>query len=134
MKVLNLFLVLTCKIEALFYATSTNIMGVFYDGNSSVPILTASNVKLNYDKTAERLIYYDVGDLKTVKLDGSDIRTIGTVSLHRFTVDFMERKVYYLTSLFRALKAVQIENGTITDVSGSLGSSIDDLDIDITNK
>ncbi|XP_028406424.1 cubilin-like [Dendronephthya gigantea] len=73
--------VLTCKVEAIYYATTDAIKGVFSDGNTTVTILSATNVKLNYDSGTKRLLYYDGTSLITVKLDGRNITKLSPTDI-----------------------------------------------------
>ena len=126
---------LTCKVDAIYYATSSEVRGVFSDGNSTVTILSESSVNLNYDYSSERLIYYDGSSLISVKLDGSDTMTIASVSsLLRFAVDHLTRKVYYLTSLFRNIRGIELDNGNQTDLNLNLGFEVEDLDTYPSNR
>ena len=125
---------LTCKVDAIYYATSSEVKGVFSDGNSTVTILSESGVRLNYDYSSERLIYYDGSSLISVKLDGSDAMTIASVSsLSRFAVDHLARKVYYFTDLFRKIRGIDLNNGTQTDLNLNLGQ-VEDLDTYPSNR
>ena len=120
------FTELTCKVDAIYYATSSAIKGVFADGNSRETILSESNVKLNYDYFSERLLYSDGNDLISVKLDGSDPNTIVSgISLLRFAVDAMSRKVYYITSLFRNIHSIDINTGNENNLNITLGDVVD---------
>ena len=126
---------LTCKVDAIYYATSSEVKGVFSDGNSTVTILSESGVNLNYDYSSERLIYYDgSSSLISVKLDGSDAMTIGSVSsLSRFAVDHLARKVYYVTDLFRNIRGIDLNNGNQTGLNLNLGP-VEDLDTYPSNR
>ena len=120
---------LTCKVDAIYYATSTEVKGVFSDGNSTTTILSKSDVKLNYDYSSERLIYYDGSNLVSVKLDGSDAKTIAPViTILRFAVDHITRKVYYLTDLFKKIYSIDLDGGTATDLNLGLEGNVKDLD------
>lgn len=126
---------LTCQVDAIYYATTNAIKGVFSDGNSTVTILSATDVKLNYDSGTKRLIYYNGKSLTTVKLDGSDSNTITSLtSLSRFTVDHVARKVYYTTSLFKALRIIDLNTGNTTALNPTNIADIDDLDSDPDNR
>ncbi|XP_028415962.1 adhesion G protein-coupled receptor E1-like [Dendronephthya gigantea] len=127
--------VLTCTVDAIYYATTSAIKGVFSDGNSTVTILSATNVKLNYDSATKRLIYYDGSNLITVKLDGSDPITIrgSLTTLDRFTVDHIKRKVYFITNLFKKVSIVDLVTGNLTDLNPTDIVNADDLDSDPTN-
>jgi hypothetical protein len=130
-----LFSDLTCKVDAIYYATSSQVKGVFSDGNSTVTILSESDVKLNYDYSNERLIYYDGNNLISVKLDGSDPTTIATVAtLLRFAVDHETRKVYYITNLFKKIYSVDLNTGSATELVLNLGSDVEDLDTYPSNR
>ena len=121
--------------DAIYYATSSAIKGVFTDGNSTVTILSESNVKLNYDYFNERLLYSDGSDLISVKLDGSDPNTIVSgISLLRFAVDGVSRNVYYITNLFRNIRGIDLDAGNTTDLNLQLGFGVVDLDIDPVNR
>ena len=121
--------------DAIYYATSSAIKGVFTDGNSTVTILSESNVKLNYDYFNERLLYSDGSDLISVKLDGSDPNTIVSgISLLRFAVDGVSRNVYYITNLFRNIRDIDLDAGNTTDLNLQLGFGVVDLDIDPVNR
>ena len=123
------FTELTCKVDAIYYATSNAVKGVFADGNSTVTILTKSNVKLNYDHYSERLLYYDGSNLISVKLDGSDPTTITSIStILRFAVDDISRKVYYITDLFQNIYSTDIDTGSQTNLNIDLGNDVVDLD------
>ena len=125
---------LTCKVDAIYYATSSEVKGVFSDGNSTVTILSESGVNLNYDYSSERLIYYVGSSLISVKLDGSDAMTIASVpSLLRFAIDHLARKVYYLTDLFRNIRGIDLNNGNRTDLNLNLGQ-VEDLDAYPSNR
>ncbi|XP_028416436.1 fibrillin-2-like [Dendronephthya gigantea] len=126
---------LVCTVDAIYYATTSAIKGVFSDGNSTVTILSATNVKLNYDSGTKRLIYYDGSKLITVKLDGSDPITIrgSLTTLDRFTVDHIKRKVYFITNLFRKVSIVDLDTGNLTDLNPTDIVNADDLDSDPTN-
>ena len=134
------FLVLTCKVEAVYYATVSDIMGVFATGNSTaVSILTASNAKVNYDKFRERLIYYtSTSGLLSVKLDGSDSQTLGSsedTNIGQFAINYLTRKIYFVTVSFRDLKSIDIDTKVISAINSSFrASSIKDLDTDTANK
>ena len=120
--------------DAIYYATSSAIKGVFTDGNSAVTILSESDVKLNYDYFSERLLYYDGNDLISVKRDGSDPNTIASgISLLRFAVDAVSRKVYYITNLFRSIRRIDLDTRIMTDLNLNLGAVVD-LDTDSTNR
>jgi hypothetical protein len=128
------FVELACKVDAIYYATSSQVKGVFSDGNSTVTILSKSDVKLNYDYSSERLIYYDGDNLVSVKLDGSAPITIAPVaSLFRFAVDHITRKVYYLTELFRNIHSIDLDSGNATEINLSLGN-VEDLDTYPSNR
>ena len=136
---LFVFLVLTCKVEAVYYATSSDIMGVFATGNSTVSILTASNAKVNYDKFSERLFYYtSTSGLVSVKLDGSDSQTLGSsedTNIGQFAINYLTRKIYFVTVSFRYLKSIDIDTKVISAINSSFrASSIKDLDTDTANK
>ncbi|XP_028413538.1 pro-epidermal growth factor-like, partial [Dendronephthya gigantea] len=126
---------LVCTVDAIYYATTSAIKGVFSDGNSTKTILSATNVKLNYDSGTKRLIYYDGSKLITVKLDGSDPITIrgSLTNLDRFTVDYIKRKVYFITSLFKKMSIVDLDTGNLTDLNPTDIVKADDLDSDPTN-
>lgn len=126
---------LTCKVDAIYYATSSAIKGVFSDGNSTVTILSESDVKLNYDYSSGRLLYYDGNDLVSVKLDGSDATTIASISIIlRFAVDHITRKVYYLTNSFRVIHCIDLDTGNVTELSLNLGNNVEDLDTYPSNR
>ena len=128
------FVELTCKVDAIYYATSSNVKGVFSNGNSTVTILSGSDVKLNYDYSSERLIYYDGDNLISVKLDGSAPITIAPASsLLRLAVDHITRKVYYLTELFRNIHSIDLDSGNATEINLSLGN-VEDLDTYPSNR
>ena len=121
--------------DAIYYATASAIKGVFSDGNSTVTILSATDVKLNYDTTSKRLLYYDGGDLVAVELDGSDPTTIASLTtLDRFTVDHITRKVYFITNLFKKVRIIDLDTGNITDLNPKNIDEADDLDSDATNR
>ncbi|CAB3976626.1 pro-epidermal growth factor [Paramuricea clavata] len=125
---------LTCKVDAIYYATSSGIKGVFSDGNSTVMIRSESNVKLNYDSSSERLLYYDGDNLISVKLDGSNATAIASLStILRFAVDHITRKVYYITNLFRNVRSIDLDTGADNPVSSNVGSGVEDLDTDPNN-
>ncbi|CAB3976916.1 Aggrecan core [Paramuricea clavata] len=125
----------TCKVDAIYYATSSAIKGVFSDGNSTVTILSESNVKLNYDSLSERLLYYDDDNLIIVKLDGSNATIIASLStILRFAVDHTTRNVYYITNLFRNVRSIDLDTGADNLVSSDLGSGVEDLDTDPNNR
>ena len=133
------FLVLTCKVEAVYYATASDIMGVFATGNSTVSILTASNAKVNYDKFSERLIYYtSTSGLVSVKLDGSDSQILGSsedTGIGQFAINYLTRKIYFVTRSFRNLKSIDINAMVISAINSSFRvGSIKDLDTDTANK
>ena len=124
-----------CQVDAIYYATTNGIKGIFSDSNTAVTILSATNVKLNYDVGTKRLIYYDGTSLNTVKLDGSNSTTIASVTtLERFTVDHITRKVYYVTDLFKAVRIIDLNTGNITDLNPSNIADVDDLDSDPDNR
>ncbi|XP_028416438.1 pro-epidermal growth factor-like [Dendronephthya gigantea] len=123
--------VLTCQADALYYATTDAIKGVFSDGNTTVTILSATNVKLNYDSGTKRLLYYDGTSLITVKLDGSNATTIASLStIFRFTVDHIARKVYYVTELFKSLNVIDLNTGNTAGLNPTNISNVVDLDCD----
>ena len=129
------FAELTCKVDAIYYATSTAVEGVFSDGNSTVTIFSKSGVKLNYDYSSERLIYYDGSDLISVKLDGTDELIIASVrSLFTFAIDHIERKAYYITTLFKDVHSIDLESGNATNLGLSFGGGVQDLDTDPSNR
>jgi hypothetical protein len=129
------FAELTCKVDAIYYATSSAIKGVFSDGNSTVMILSASILNLNYDYSSERLLYYDGSNLISLKLDGSDATTIASVAaLLRFAVDHITRKVYYISDLFKKIKSIDLNTGTESDVVANIGADVKDLDTDPSNR
>ena len=106
----------------------------FTDGNSTVTILSESDVKLNYDYFSKRLLYYDGNDLISAKLDGSDPNTIASgISLLRFAVDAIPRKVYYITNLFRNIRSIDLDTRNMTDLNLNLGAVVD-LDTDSTER
>ena len=114
-------------------------MGVFATGNSTVPILKASNAKVNYDNFSERLIYYtSTSGLLSVKLDGSDSQTLGSsedTSIGQFALNYLTRKIYFVTDLFRNLKSIDIDTKVISAINSSFRvGSIKDLDTDTANK
>ena len=114
-------------------------MGVFATGNSTVPILKASNAKVNYDNFSERLIYYtSTTGLLSVKLDGSDSQTLGSsaaTTIGQFAINYLTRKIYFVTFSFRNLKSIDIERKSISAVNSSFrDGSIKDLDTDPANK
>ena len=114
-------------------------MGVFATGNSTVSILPASNAKVNYDKFSERLIYYtSTSGLLSVKLDGSDYQTLGSsedTNIGQFAINYLTRKIYFVTLLFRNVKGIDIDTKVITTIYSSFrASSIKDLDTDTGNK
>ena len=120
--------------DAIYYATSSEVKGVFSDGNSTVTILSQGGVNLNYDYSSERFIYYDGSSLISVKLDGSDAMTIASVSsLSRFAVDHLARKVYYFGDLFRNIHGVDLNNRNQTDLNLNLGQ-VEDLDTYPSNR
>ncbi|XP_028415958.1 protein crumbs-like [Dendronephthya gigantea] len=126
--------VLTCKVEALYYATTDAIKGVFSDGNTTVTILSATDVKLNYDSGTKRLLYYDGTSLITVKLDGSNATTIASLTtISRFTVDHITRKVYYVTGLFKSLNVIDLNTGNTAGLNPTDIANVDDLDSDPDN-
>ena len=129
-------LVLTCTVDAIYYATTSAIKGVFSDGNSTVTILSASNIKLNYDSATKRLIYYDGSNVVTVKLDGSDPITIrgSLATLDRFTVDPIKRKIYFITNLFKKVRIIDLDSGNMTDLNPTNIVNAQDLDNDPTNR
>ena len=132
---LRYFVELTCKVDAIYFATSSAVKGVFSDGNSTVMILSGSNVKLNYDYSSERLLYYDGSNLVSVKLDGSDATTIAPVSaILEFAVDTITRKVYYVSNLFRKTTCVDLDTGNVTDLNLNLGDDVRDLDTYPSNR
>ena len=125
---------LTCKVDAIYYATSTAVKGVFANGNSTVNILSVSNVKLNYDHSSERLLYYDGSNLVSVKLDGTDASTIAPVTtILSFAVDPVARKVYYISNAFRKIHSIDLENGTSNDLGLTL-ANVEDVDTDPANR
>ena len=133
------FLVLTCKVEAVYYATASNIMGVFATGNSTVSILPASNAKVNYDKFNERLFYYtSTSGLVSVKLDGSDSQILGSsedTNIGQFAINYLTRKIYFVTVSFRNLKSIDIDTKNISTIDSSFrAGTIKDLDTDTANK
>ena len=133
------FLVLTCKVEAVYYATASNIMGAFATGNSTVSILIASNAKVNYDKFSERLVYYtSTSGLLSVKLDGSDAKSLASsanTTIGQFAINYLSRKIYFVTLLFRNVKSIDIDTKVITTIYSSFrAGSIKDLDTDTANK
>jgi hypothetical protein len=129
------FAELTCKVDAIYYATSSAIQGVFSDGNSTVTITSEGNAKLNYDSSSERLLYYDSDNLISVKLDGSNATTIASLSIIlRFSVDHITRIVYYITDLFRNVRSIDLATGADNLVSSNLGSGVEDLDTDPNNR
>jgi hypothetical protein len=129
------FAELTCKVDAIYYATSSAIKGVFSDGNSTVTIISESNVKLNYDSSSEKLLYYDGGNLKSVNLDGSDATTIASVDvILRFAVDHITRTVYFITNLFRDIRSIDLDNGIQNLTSINPGFGVEDLDTDPYNR
>ena len=129
------FAELTCKVDAIYYATSSAIKGVFSDGNSTVTIISESNAKLNYDSSSERLLYYDGDNLISVKLDGSNATIIAPVTtIERFAVDHITRSVYYITDLFRNVRSIDLDTGADNPVSSYLGSGVEDLDTDPNNR
>ena len=129
------FAELTCKVDAIYYATSSAIKGVFSDGNSTVMILSASILNLNYDYSSERLLYYDGSNLISLKLDGSDATTIASVAaILRFAVDHINRKVYYISNLFKKIKSIDLNTGTESDVVANIGDDVKDLDTDPSNR
>ena len=114
-------------------------MGVFATGNSSVSILTASNAKVNYDKFSERLFYYtSTSGLVSVKLDGSDSQTLGSsedTNIGQFAINYLTRKIYFVTVSFRNLKSIDIDTKVISAINSSFRvGSIKDLDTDTANK
>ena len=114
-------------------------MGVFANGNSTVSILTATNAKVNYDKFSERLIYYtSVNGLVSVKLDGSDSQTLASsaaTTIGQFAINYLTRKIYFVTLSFRNLKSIDIDTKVISAIDSSFrASSIKDLDTDTANK
>ena len=129
-------LILACTVDALYYATTRAIKGVFSDGNSTVTILSATNVKLNYESTTKRLIYYDGSSLITVKLDGSDPITIreSLATLDRFTVDPIKRKIYFITNLFKKVRIIDLDTGNMTDLNPTDIGTVEDVDNDPTNR
>ncbi|CAB3983193.1 partial [Paramuricea clavata] len=128
------FTELTCKVDAIYYATSSAIKGVFSDGNSTVTIISESDVNLNYDSSSERLLYYDGDNLMSVKLDGSNATIIARLStILRFAVDHITRNVYYITNLFRNVRSIDLDTGADNPVSSNLGSGVQDLDTDPNN-
>ena len=132
---MHYFAELICKVDAIYYATSTAVKGVFSDGNSSVTIFSESDVKLNYDYSSERLIYYDGSNLISVKLDGTNKSTIGSVQpMLTFAVDHIARKAYYITNLFRSIYSIDLENGNENNLGISIGPGVDDLDTDPNNR
>lgn len=91
-------------------------------------------MKLNYDYFSEKLLYFDGSNLISVKLDGSDPNTIVSgISLLRFAIDAMSRKVYYITSLFRQIYSIDINTGNQNDLNIDLGDVVD-LDTHPTNR
>lgn len=91
-------------------------------------------MKLNYDYFSEKLLYFDGSNLISVKLDGSDPNTIVSgISLLRFAIDAMSRKVYYITSLFRHIYSIDINTGNQNDLNIDLGDVVD-LDTHPTNR
>jgi hypothetical protein len=126
---------LTCRVDAIYYATSTAIKGVFSDGNSTVTIISESDVKLNYDSSSERLLYYNGDNIISVKLDGSNATIKASVStILRFAVDHITRNVYYITNLFREVHSIDLDTGAVNLVSSNLGSDLEDLDTDPNNR
>ena len=114
-------------------------MGVFATGNSTVPILTASNAKVNYDKFSERIIYYtSTSGLLSVKLDGSDSQTLGSsedTNIGEFAINYLTRKIYFVTVSFRNLKSIDIDTKVISTIDSSFrAGTIKDLDTDTANK
>ena len=114
-------------------------MGLFATGNSVVSILTASNAKVNYDKFSERLIYYtSTNGLQSVKLDGSDSQTLAPsedTNIGQFAINYLTRKIYFVTLSFRKLKSIDIDTKVISTINSSFRpGSIKDLDTDTANK
>ena len=122
--------------DAIYYATSTAVEGVFSDGNSTVTILAEGDVKLNYDYSSERLVYYGGSDLISVKLDGTDKSIIASSvkSLFTFAIDHIARKAYYITNLFRSVQSIDLESGDVTNLGLSIGDEVQDLDTDPSNR
>ena len=114
-------------------------MGAFATGNSTVSILIASNAKVNYDKFSERLVYYtSTSGLLSVKLDGSDAKSLASnanTTIGQFAINYLSRKIYFVTLLFRNVKSIDIDTKVITTIYSSFrAGSIKDLDTDTANK
>ena len=123
--------------EALYYATATDIIGVFTDGNHTTTILAGlDGPKMYFDSITRKLIYDDGGDFVSVNLDGSSPETIKSgLSTLRFTVDPLTRTIYYITNLFRTIRQIDIDGQTVSTVStGSLGSKVDNIGWDPSDR
>lgn len=133
-----LFLELICHVDSIYYATVTNIIGLTSDGVSSKTLLSATNAKLEYDRSTGRIVYFHDTDvtLSSVKLDGTGKTVISSGErLSRFAIDYSSRTLYYIDPTGNNnIKSLNLTNSSDTSVvlesSGSLGGNVRDVDVD----
>lgn len=120
--------------DAIYYSTAKAIKRVFFDDSSNKTILLENghDIKLKYDSTMERLIYYSETSLFTIKLNGTDAKTLTNLTnvfIERFTVDHARNKVYFISNHSRNIHSIDLKTKNLTQLNVTLGD-VQDLDSD----
>ena len=123
---------LVCKVECLYYSTNTQIKAVFADGSLPTAIIASvGGAKIDYDKGAERLVYFltSTNKLYSVKRDGSDLTDIADIpSLEDLSVDYIARRVYHYEGGFKEISYSDEATMMTMDNFYNLGTGIRAID------
>ena len=103
-------------------------------GGESTVIRTVSNAKLGYDATTRRLFVFEKFSAKiySMELDGSDSRLVVSLNggIKRFSVDDINKKVYYIHSVTRYTDSINFEGSDIKNVLGAGNNDLTDIQVD----
>ena len=127
-----------CKIPVIVYATSTEINYNVTANNVTTfsKLVNSDAVDMAYDSSAGRLYYYNSSNtLFSVKLDGSDVRTVlESDKIKRFTFDSRQKLIYYIhgpTDRIHSVNITSMQDNAVDALSPVTDAN--DLDMDTEN-